>query len=76
MRAFVSGLAVASARVMIASSLNDHDTSYMAEALECQKPYSGYIHLIAEWRNEITYKDPDTTINVWPIEVPDDAGER
>ena len=51
-KAFVSGLAVASSEVMIGSSLNDPETKTTAEAYRCQKPYSGYIKLITEWREE------------------------
>lgn len=66
---FVSGLAVASARVMIASFMNDHDARYIPEASTCQKPSSGYVNLIGDWRAEITNKEPDTTVRVWPFDT-------
>lgn len=66
-RAFVSGLAVASSRVMLGSSLNDPSTKSIKEAYRCQKPYSGYITLITEWREEIIGKPADSIIRLFPF---------
>lgn len=70
MRAFVSGLAVASSEIMIGSSLNDPGTKAVPEASRCQKPYSGYITLITEWRDEILHKPGDSVIRIFPFEYP------
>lgn len=69
MKAFVSGMAVASAQVMIASSLNKPMTKTIPEANVCQKPYSGYITLISEWRAEILKKPRNSLIRLFPFEV-------
>eukprot|EP00752_Nemacystus_decipiens_P010743 g9565.t1 len=69
-RAFVSGLAVASSELMIGSSLNDPGTKAVPEASRCQKPYSGYITLITEWRDEILHKPADTVVRIFPFEYP------
>lgn len=69
-RAFVSGLAVASSEIMIGSSLNDPATKSVPEASRCQKPYSGYITLITEWREEILHKPEDSIIRIFPFEYP------
>lgn len=68
-KAFVAGLCVASSRVMIASSLNEPDTKNMAEANVCQKPYSGYITLIAQWREEIMGQDPSSVHKMFSFEL-------
>ncbi|CAN0167309.1 unnamed protein product [Pylaiella littoralis] len=67
-RAFVSGLAVASSEVMIGSSLNPPSTKDIREANRCQKPYSGYIMLIAGWRADILQKPGDSIIRMFPFE--------
>lgn len=69
-RAFVSGLAVASSQVMIGSSLNDPRTKDILDAYRCEKPYSGYITLITEWREEILHKEPETVVRMFPFEYP------
>lgn len=66
-RAIVSGLVVASSRVLIASSLNLPRTKAIPEACVCQKPYSGYIKLITEWRQHLFRKDPGTVIRLYPF---------
>lgn len=68
-RAFVSGLAVASSEVMIGSSLNNADTKVILDAYRCQKPYSGYITLISEWREEILHKPRDSVVRMFPFSV-------
>ncbi|CAN0424866.1 unnamed protein product, partial [Hapterophycus canaliculatus] len=72
-RAFVSGLAVASSEVMIGSSLNKPDTKVILDAYRCQKPYSGYITLITEWREEILHKPRDSVIRMFPFDVEEEA---
>ncbi|CAN0259691.1 unnamed protein product [Pylaiella littoralis] len=52
---------------MIGSSLNPPRTKG-TEVNRCQKPYSGYIHLIKEWREEILQKPSDSTIQIFPVE--------
>lgn len=66
-KAFVSGLAVASSEVMIGSSLNDPETKTTAEAYRCQKPYSGYIKLITEWREDMLGKAPESVFRLFPF---------
>eukprot|EP00904_Undaria_pinnatifida_P008194 jgi/Undpi1/4504/HiC_scaffold_17.g07858.m1 len=66
-KAFVSGLAVASSEVMIGSSLNDPETKTTAEAYRCQKPYSGYIKLITEWREDMLGKTPESVFRLFPF---------
>lgn len=66
----MSGLAVASAEVMIGSSLNDPGAKAIPAASRCQKPYSGYITLITEWREEILHKPKDSVIRIFPFEYP------
>lgn len=55
---------------MIGSSLNDPGTKAVPEASRCQKPYSGYITLITEWRDEILHKPGDSVIRIFPFEYP------
>lgn len=69
-RAFVSGLAVASSEIMIGSSLNNPATKDVPEASRCQKPYSGYITLITEWRDEILHKPEESVVRIFPFEYP------
>lgn len=58
---------------MIASSLNAPWTKVLPKASVCQKPYSGYISLITEWRSQLYRKDPDTIIRLFPFG--DEEGE-
>lgn len=74
-RAFVSGLAVASSEIMIGSSLNDPGTKAVPAAGRCQKPYSGYITLITEWREEILHKPEESVIRIFPFEYPPPSEE-
>lgn len=37
------------------------------EAAVCQKPYSGYIRLIVEWRTRMYRKSPDTVVRLFPF---------
>eukprot|EP00752_Nemacystus_decipiens_P010638 g9475.t1 len=69
-RAFAGGLAVASSEIMIGSSLNHPGTKAVPEARRCQKPYSGYITLITQWRDEILHKPGDTVIRIFPFKYP------
>lgn len=63
----VSGLVVASAQVMIGSSLNTPDTTSIPEASICQKPSSNFVHLVAEWRQELLSKPRNSTIRIFPF---------
>lgn len=67
LRAFVPGLTVASAKVMIASSLNELSTRKLAAANRCQKPFSSYITLITEWREDVLHKSMDGVVWVFPF---------
>ncbi|CAM9450103.1 unnamed protein product [Pylaiella littoralis] len=66
-KAIVSGLVMAQARVLLASSLNKPGSKASPEAGVCGKPYSGYIQLIANWRTELFRKDPDTVVRLFPF---------
>lgn len=68
MKAIVSGLVVASSKVMIASSLNSPETKSIPDALSCQKPYSGYIKLITDWRVQLFRKHPDSVVRLFPFD--------
>lgn len=68
-KALVSGLAVATSKVMIASSFNGHNTSRVPGARRCHKPHSGYIYLIAEWREQIGEKDSGSVVRVFSIDL-------
>lgn len=63
----MSGLVIAHARMLLASSLNDPATKDSPEAAVCQKPFSGYIQLIVEWRTHIYRKSPDTVMRLFPF---------
>lgn len=67
MKAFIEGLAVASSRVMIGSSLNDPSAKDIPEANVCQKPYSGYITLMTEWRETMLEKEPGSVIRLFAL---------
>lgn len=67
MKAIVSGLVVASSRTLIASSLNHPSTKDTPEACKCQKPYSGYIKLITEWRQHLFRKEASSVIRLYPF---------
>ena len=67
-RAFVSGLVVASSEVMLGSSLNDPDCKRLPEASKCQKPFSGYIELITEWRENVVGKSAGSVVRLFPFE--------
>jgi len=71
----VSGLAVASSEVMIGSSINPGETKSIPEASRCQKPYSGYITLITEWREEILHKEQDSVVRLFPFSFPEPEPE-
>lgn len=61
--------------MMIGSSLNDPRTKEVLDAYRCEKPYSGYITLITEWREEILHKQPETVVRMFPIEYPPPSEE-
>ncbi|CAN0302975.1 unnamed protein product [Pylaiella littoralis] len=68
-RAVVSGLAVASSEVMIGSSFNPADVRIrIHEASRCQKPHSGYVTLIKEWRDDIFHKPHESMIRLFPFD--------
>ncbi|CAM9544119.1 unnamed protein product, partial [Pylaiella littoralis] len=69
-KAIVSGLVIAQARVLLASSLNSPSSKGNPEAAVCQKPFSGYIQLITEWRTELFRKDPATVVRLFPFGDP------
>eukprot|EP00752_Nemacystus_decipiens_P002967 g2756.t1 len=66
-KAIVSGLVIAHARTVLASSLNNPATKDNPEAALCQKPFSGYIQLIVEWRTNIYRRSPDTVVRLFPF---------
>ena len=33
----------------------------------CQKPFSGYIHLITDWRTRLLHKIPETVVRLFPF---------
>lgn len=66
-KAIVSGLVIAQARMLLASSLNNPAMKDSPEATVCQKPFSGYIQLIVEWRTTIYRKAPDTVMRLFPF---------
>lgn len=68
MKGLVSGLAVASSEVMLASSLNDPSSKDIHEAYRCQKPFSGYIKLITEWREEVIGKNADSVVRLFAFD--------
>ncbi len=66
-KAIVSGLVIAQARMLLASSLNDPTTKDIPEAAECQKPFSGYIQLIVKWRTDFFRRPADSTVRLFPF---------
>ena len=45
----------------------------MIQASVCQKPFSGYVEMIADWRTELFRKPPESLIRLFPfgeLEVP------
>lgn len=68
MKAIVSGLVIAGARVLLASSLNTPSSKTNSLACVCQKPFSGYVQLISEWRANIYRKNPDSLVRLFPFE--------
>lgn len=68
-RAFVSGLAVASSKRMLGTSLNERATNKIEGCSRCQKPHSGYIWLIKEWREEVVGKDGDDFVRLFPYDI-------
>jgi len=66
-KAIVSGLVIAQAKMLLASSLNDPATKDSPEAAECQKPFSGYIQLIVKWRTGFFRVPADSTVRLFPF---------
>eukprot|EP00752_Nemacystus_decipiens_P011546 g10252.t1 len=66
-KAIVSGLVIAQAQVLLASSLNHWSAKDIPGADVCQKPFSGYIELIAEWRTELFRKPPESVVRLFPF---------
>ena len=66
-KAIVSGLVIAQAQVLLASSLNHWSAKDIPGASVCQKPFSGYIELIAEWREELFRRPPETVVRMFPF---------
>lgn len=66
-KAIVSGLVIAQSRMLLASSLNKPASKDSPEAAMCQKPFSGYIQLIVEWRTKLYRKNPDTVVRLFPF---------
>lgn len=66
-KAIVSGLVMAQAKVLLASSLNEPASKMYPEAGVCAKPHSGYIQLIADWRTELFRKEPETLWRLFPF---------
>lgn len=66
-KAIVSGLVMAQAKVLLASSLNEPASKASPEAGVCAKPYSGYIQFIANWRTELFRKEPETLWRLFPF---------
>ena len=58
---------IAQAQVLLASSLNHWSAKDIPGASVCQKPFSGYIELIAEWRTELFRKPPQTVVRLFPF---------
>ncbi|CAM9651549.1 unnamed protein product [Choristocarpus tenellus] len=69
-KAMVSGLVSANARVMLASSLAKVMSTEVALDKEsaCQKPTSKYITLVQEWRVEVLGRSPETVVRLFPHE--------
>lgn len=63
----MSGLVIAQARVLLASSLNNPASKDSPEAGVCQKPFSGYIQLIVEWRMNIFRQAPESVVRLFPF---------
>lgn len=53
--------------MLLASSLNNPATKDSPEAAVCQKPFSGYIQLIVEWRMNIFRKTDETVVRLFPF---------
>lgn len=53
--------------MLLASSLNHWSAKDIPGASVCQKPFSGYIELIAEWRTELFRKPPETVVRLFPF---------
>lgn len=53
--------------MLLASSLNHWSAKDIPGASVCQKPFSGYIELIAEWRTELFRKPPQTVVRLFPF---------
>eukprot|EP00903_Cladosiphon_okamuranus_P019123 g17595.t1 len=66
-KAIVSGLVIAQAQVLLASSLNHWTAKDIPGSSVCQKPFSGYVELIAEWRTELFRKPPETVVRLFPF---------
>lgn len=76
MKAFVSGLAVASSKMMFGSSMNDPGYKDIEAAYRCNKPFSGYIELIREWREELLGKRADSVIKLFPVDIDGEDGQH
>lgn len=59
-KAMISGLVSASAGFLLSSSFNGSGDN------QCQKPHSKYIDLIAEWRLELLWRDPQSIGELFP----------